>query len=368
MNWRTAPNKRLEFLRIAMLIALSSGFAAATALVALEIRQRRRLEAWPFERPLYVPAYLSARDAPLRWRFSPGKVLDNREGRNSLGLRNRELEPKKPGTRRILFLGDSLIWSGETSSGELYTAVLEHRLNSRSGGRNVPVEVINAGVPGYTTYQELEFLKIYGLDMKPDLVVLGFVFNDVYYKYFHRPSYNQATGKNTLLNEDPDVYRHRFDPNGFPGALFGWSYLAHDVVHRGEQFLKRRTRQPIFPFEEHVDFYLAWKSYGWANVRALIGDMKALLAERRVPLELLVFPISDQVNDAYRKLDEAYVLYPQRKIREICDEYAIPMFDLTDSIYRNGGTTLFRDYLHLNGKGNDIVADEIEKHLLAQRR
>src|SRR5262250_3032485 len=168
MNWRTAPNKRLEFLRIAMLIALSSGFAAATAFAALEMRERRRLEAWPFERPLYVPKYLSARDAPLRWRFSPGNFLVddlNREGRNSLGLRNRELEPKKPGTRRILFLGDSLIFSGETSSGELYTAVLEHRLNSRSGGRNVPVEVINAGVPGYTTYQELEFLKIYGLDM-----------------------------------------------------------------------------------------------------------------------------------------------------------------------------------------------------------
>jgi hypothetical protein len=39
--------------------------------------------------------------------------------------------------------------------------------------------VINAGMPGYTTYQELEFLKLYGLEMEPDLVVLGFVFNDV---------------------------------------------------------------------------------------------------------------------------------------------------------------------------------------------
>src|SRR5215831_13184093 len=29
-------------------------------------------------------------------------------------------------------------------------------------------EVINAGIPGYTTYQELEFLKIYGLYMEPD--------------------------------------------------------------------------------------------------------------------------------------------------------------------------------------------------------
>ncbi len=48
-------------------------------------------------------------------------------------------------------------------------------------------EIVNAGIPGYTTYQELEFLKIYGLEMNPDMVILGFVFNDVYYKYLHKP-------------------------------------------------------------------------------------------------------------------------------------------------------------------------------------
>jgi hypothetical protein len=36
-------------------------------------------------------------------------------------------------------------------------------------GLGKSIEVINAGIPGYTTYQELEFLKVYGLDMKPDL-------------------------------------------------------------------------------------------------------------------------------------------------------------------------------------------------------
>jgi hypothetical protein len=53
-------------------------------------------------------------------------------------------------------------------------------------------------VPGYTTYQELEFLKIYGLDMKPDLVILGFVFNDLFYPYLHRPT------KHGLLSDDPE--------------------------------------------------------------------------------------------------------------------------------------------------------------------
>ena len=68
--------------------------------------------------------------------------------------------PKPPGTTRLLFLGDSLIWSGDTSSGELYTEVLERRLNARALNSPLAFEVINAGIPGYTTYQELEFLKM----------------------------------------------------------------------------------------------------------------------------------------------------------------------------------------------------------------
>lgn len=97
-------------------------------------------------------------------------------------------------------------------------------------------------------------------------------------------------------------------------------------------------------------------------------DRAASCHRSRTPssIGLLVFPVSDQVNDAYRKLDEADLPYPQSMIPEIRDEYAIPMLDLTDPVYRKGDTKLFGDCLHLNGKGNDIVADEIQKRLLAQ--
>ena len=74
--------------------------------------------------------------------------------------------------------------------------------------------------------------------------------------------------------------------------------------------------------------------------------------------------MSDQVNDSYRTLDETYVLYPQRKIREICDDFGIPILDLTETLYRQGGITLFRDHLHLNAKGNNVITDELENYLV----
>ena len=181
MSDPTAPkemvnSKKTKFTNILLLVS-----SLICALFIGEGITRLRLAAWPFQPELHEMPYLTDKDINLRWRFPP------QDGKNSLGLRNREIMQKDKNVFRIMFLGDSLIWSSETSSGKLYTEVIEENLNNvLKTDKNI--EVINAGIPGYTTYQELEFLKVYGLDMQPDLVILGFVFNDVYHKYLHRPS------------------------------------------------------------------------------------------------------------------------------------------------------------------------------------
>ncbi len=338
----------------ALLLFFTVFFSLLVVFLSGELVLRYKIKAWPFEAPLYRPDYLTARDRPLRWRFSPT------DGRNSLGLRNREIGPKKSGVCRILFIGDSLIWSGESTSGKLFTEVLEDRLNAAYSTGKRTFEVINAGVPGYTTYQELEFLKIYGLDMKPDVVVLGFVFNDLYYKYLHRPTDSR------LFGADPTSRLHYFNTDTFPGIIFARSQLAHEIVRRSTVLWKKLSGRPIYPFERRRDFYLAWKDYGWSRTRELIGTMQGLLKERGIPFEIMVYPVSDQVNDQYRRIDKRYVLYPQRMIRSICDTYGIPELDLTEALYENGGTSLFRDYLHLNEKGNDVVTDKVESFLVKE--
>lgn len=166
------------------------------------------------------------------------------------------------------------------------------------------------------------------------------------------------------LGREPSTHLYRFNPYTIPGIFFARSYLAHEVVWRSEVIWKRVLGYPVFPFEQRMDFYLAWKEYGWIQAQKLIEEMHTQLVEREVSLIVLVFPVSDQVNDRYRKLDEAYVLYPQSKIHQICDNRAIPILDLTEAIYTHGGVAFFQDYLHLNAKGNDVVADEIEKYLV----
>ena len=305
-------------------------------------------KAWPFEENIKLP-YLTSRDEVLRWRSSSGN------GRNTLGLRNKEITEKKD-QFRILFLGDSLVWSGYTSSGELYTQVIEENLNKRSNKPGREVEVINAGIPGYTTYQEFEFLKIYGLDMKPDLLILGFVLNDLH-KYFHKPS------KGKILELDPDRNLNRFDSETFPGSLFSRSHLAHLVTYAWDRIVKKLNGVPYFSFDNRTDVYLGWKDYAWRKESKLIEAMNDLLQKKGIKLVIVYFPVMDQIDDRNLKLNRDYVLFPQKRLKEVCNSYGIPFFDLTEVIYKYGGTGLFEDYFHLNTKGDDVVARELTDYL-----
>src|SRR5687768_4858701 len=159
-----ASSRRTTRFRVAYALFM---FGFSLSLFAgAELLLRIEANAWPFELdPLPMP-YLTKKDEKLGWRMPPGGK------NNSLGLKNREIGAKLPGTCRILFLGDSLLYFGETRSGRTYVEELEETLGVR-------YEAINAGVPGYTTYQEVEFRETYGYDFQPDVVFLAFVLNDL---------------------------------------------------------------------------------------------------------------------------------------------------------------------------------------------
>lgn len=95
---------------------------------------------------------------------------------NSKGLRDREYDLAKPeGVFRILVLGDSFTWGYGVSDEEIFTERLESKL-VEDGAK---VEILNAGVSGWGTDQQLLFLEREGFKYEPDLVVLAFfIYND----------------------------------------------------------------------------------------------------------------------------------------------------------------------------------------------
>lgn len=93
---------------------------------------------------------------------------------NSLGLRGAEV--RDDGSRRILAIGDSCTWGWRVADDESYPAALQRLLDGRHG--RGAFQVINAGVPGYTSYRGLLYLRERGLALAPAIVIAGYGFND----------------------------------------------------------------------------------------------------------------------------------------------------------------------------------------------
>ena len=109
-------------------------------------------------------------------RFRPR--LPHRIHINSLGFRGREFQAAKPrGTLRILCLGDSYTFGDYVTTEETFPASLEKKLRQEAPGRTI--EVINGGVNGYTITDEASFAEEKGFALSPDLIIVGFVLNDL---------------------------------------------------------------------------------------------------------------------------------------------------------------------------------------------
>lgn len=95
---------------------------------------------------------------------------------NSHGLREDREYPyeKPPGTKRILCLGDSFTIGYEVSLPECFAKVMEQELVTT--GRSV--EVLNAGISGFSTAEECLYLERELYRYSPDVIVVAFFKND----------------------------------------------------------------------------------------------------------------------------------------------------------------------------------------------
>lgn len=94
---------------------------------------------------------------------------------NMHGFRGPERELEERGHVRVVALGDSVTFGNDLAYGETWSAALERRLRPDVPG----VEVLNLGLGGYDTVQEVATLEDLGLAFEPAHVVLGFCVNDV---------------------------------------------------------------------------------------------------------------------------------------------------------------------------------------------
>ena len=97
---------------------------------------------------------------------------------NSLGFRGREFSKiPEGGVTRIACVGSSTVFGGTIDDDLIFAAVLEKLLNEHQ--TDFPVQVINAGVPGWGADEVLYHLEHYVVPYEPAIAVIYPPVNDV---------------------------------------------------------------------------------------------------------------------------------------------------------------------------------------------
>jgi hypothetical protein len=99
--------------------------------------------------------------------------------------------PKPEGTKRLIVLGDSFVFGSGVQAEHTFVHQWDTALKDG--------EVLNMGVPGYTSNHAVTFLEYNGLDLQPDGVVLILSDNDLYKDGVQRGKERQQRSKESAL-------------------------------------------------------------------------------------------------------------------------------------------------------------------------
>ncbi len=243
-------SRRLVITPVALAL-VGLGVAGGVAEIALRLvdpdvlRIHRLDPIWPDGRPFFMW------DADLGWRGRPGAVgrFDGTEFRtrvvvNSRGFRDRErIETKPPGRLRVAVFGDSITWGYGVEQTERFTDRLE-----AAGLAGRAAEVLNLGVNGYGTDQELLLYRAVGRRYCPDLVLVTLYANDVTENEsatqsgYAKPLFRLADGRLRLTNAPVDRQRMEHpEPQARGSADNAKSWLRSNVRLYAAKALARQA-------------------------------------------------------------------------------------------------------------------------------
>jgi lysophospholipase L1-like esterase len=283
---------------------------------------------------------------------------------SSQGLRDREFAvPKPPGVFRVIAIGDSVTYGLGVRAQESYPKVLEELLRN-SGPEGVSgVEVLNMGVNGYKTLQEVEHLKVNGLKFDPDVVILGFNLNDPGDFSRELPYFNTWQDR-------------KWNREGIPfwQNLRGWltrhSDLAFMIEYRTlkmrmGKLVEKKKEEPAAKPEKRYDgyFQLYRNTAAMKGVSNAFASLEEMSKNHSFHVIFTVFPLFYDFQN-YRWTD----LHTQ--IISLGKEHHFTTLDLLE-IYKGTGqpATVFQrrtdDLEHPNPLGHAIAAKALQDAIIS---
>jgi lysophospholipase L1-like esterase len=298
-----------------------------------------------------------AHDSSLGWSHIPNakgpfNVLGHETliSINSKGFRDVERSYERDISRyRIVVLGDSMVWGYGVQQEDVFTALLEKRLQG--------VEAINLGVSGYGTDQELILLQREGVRYRPNLFIVVIAYNDLQtnvqtraYLAYQKPMFEFSRNGGLSLTNTP-VPRQTFLERGaltlirysfvLNKAASMYHYFTLGSVSRGLTAADVTKEQP-FP-----------RSAAEQITVAMLLEMG--VTARQVNADLLLV-LADGMGQIGREMEK---FFGARNIRILNMDQYFSKEDVEGFHLRDG--------MHWNPGGHRNVADRLARYLEDQK-
>ena len=284
------------------------------------------------------------------------------------GLRGTEILTADRDTarsRRILMLGDSFTYGVGSGEDEHFAHLLQQSMPD--------VQLINAGVSGYSQRQQLAVLNQLGPVLQPDLVVLNFFWNDLEENVKHaEPAWRRAADgsverTDVQVSADFDPLALRTDsaaePDAGPWLKRAYLYLLVKEGLRG--FRKRLFGNSKRDIETAAQMDAAWE---------LTTELLAMLRDKSrasgAPFVIIGLPDHMLVDPqrANTKGMNPLNVEIQARLAEVTAELGIPYFDLLPGLQKlqaeNPELFYYVIDRHLTPAGNVAVANLARPFLL----
>jgi len=287
---------------------------------------------------------------------------------NEWGYRGEAILPGSSSPFRVVVLGDSITFGNFIAQEDTYSSQLGTLLQETMPG----ADVINLGVGGYDTLQEVAIYEHLGHAFQPDMVVIGYCLNDIaiasanlqYIERFNRyrdswwgRSYflvwvndqlERIRMRNWLVEvNNMQQFRERYADRMLP--------LANADPVTDELIQQLPDRHPSTWYREPARL---------DRLRYALDRLGTLTGKTDTPVLLVIFPWMELDDDGQYPHAIAHAL-----VRHEAERFGFDVLDLTAAFQAAGMQDLRirePDPVHPNPEGHRIAAELLKEHILQQ--
>ncbi len=307
------------------------------------------------------------------WQLVPGYEVPMGEGVarvNEHGVRDTlPPGPKGERERRIVTLGDSGVFGWGVPDGRTWQEQLEELLRDRHPGWDI--EVVNLGVPGYSSVQSRRLLEDLGWRYEPDLVLVANIFSDC-----NIDAFQDEVALALVDPESRPAHRILRHSRLYCSLWSGWArwYAARTGT-------RNRVLVPGIPRDTRkLEAMDRWVELSRVPMRQYRSNLRAMLEDSRTHgASLALVPLAQEWDAGLWTVehrqppgpDEHLAWMPYRQaMAEFAEDHGVPLFSMPDAMAvaakRGDAQRLFVDPVHPSAEGATVMAEALAAALAAK--